>query len=115
MHELSIAMSIIDTCAEEARRHGADRVLAVHLRLGALSGVVVEALESAFELAREGSPLEASHLLIEQVRATVACPTCDRETECMSAWERRCNVCGAAVETLLRGNELEVVAIELPQ
>jgi len=43
MHERSIAMSIIETVREEAERRGV-QVTAVHLRLGALSGVVKDAL-----------------------------------------------------------------------
>jgi hydrogenase nickel incorporation protein HypA/HybF len=41
MHELSIAMGIIEGVLEEAERHGAKHVEAVHVRLGRLSGVVV--------------------------------------------------------------------------
>ena len=42
MHELSIALSLLDLVAEEAGRRGV-RVAAVHLRLGPLSGVVRDA------------------------------------------------------------------------
>ena len=66
MHELSIALSILDFAAEEAERRGG-RVVAVHLRLGPLSGVVKEALLSAYELAREGTPLAAAALVVEEV------------------------------------------------
>ena len=43
MHELSIAMSIVELAQEEGERRGA-RVNAVHLKLGALSGVVKDCL-----------------------------------------------------------------------
>ena len=39
MHELSIAMSIVELAEEEAERRGV-QVEAVHLKLGALSGVL---------------------------------------------------------------------------
>ena len=42
-HERSIAMSIVETAREEAERRGA-QATAVHLRAGALSGVVEDAL-----------------------------------------------------------------------
>ena len=44
MHELSIAMSIVDLACEEAESHGAPGVDVVYLKLGPLSGVVKEAL-----------------------------------------------------------------------
>jgi hydrogenase nickel incorporation protein HypA/HybF len=48
MHELGIAVNIAEMAAEEASRAGAARVAAVHVRVGALSGVVKEALEFAW-------------------------------------------------------------------
>ena len=60
MHELSIAMSIVDMASEEAERHGSPRVDAVHLRLGRLSGVVAEALLASYDLACEQTALEGS-------------------------------------------------------
>jgi hydrogenase nickel incorporation protein HypA/HybF len=66
MHELSIAMSIVELAEEEADRRGV-QVNAVHLKLGALSGVVKEALLSCYEMACEGTPLERSRLLVEDV------------------------------------------------
>ena len=44
MHELSIALSMIEMATEEALRFGDTRVNALHLKLGPLSGVVKDAL-----------------------------------------------------------------------
>ncbi len=60
MHELSIALSIVEGAEEEVERQGGGRVYAVHLRLGPLSGVVKEALLFSYELACEGTSLEGS-------------------------------------------------------
>lgn len=43
MHELSIAMSVVEMAQEEAERRGNVKVEAVHLRLGLMCGVVKEA------------------------------------------------------------------------
>ncbi len=66
MHELSIAMSIIEVAEQEAARRGV-RVLGVHLRLGPLSGVIKEALVPAYEMAVTGTSLEGTRLHIEEV------------------------------------------------
>jgi hydrogenase nickel incorporation protein HypA/HybF len=66
MHELSIAMSIVDMATEEAERRGATHVDAVHLRLGRLSGVVAKALLASYDLACESTTLEGSRLVIEE-------------------------------------------------
>ena len=44
MHELSIALSIVEGVEAEAKARGIPRVVAVHLKHGPLSGVVKEAL-----------------------------------------------------------------------
>ncbi|HWE39178.1 MAG TPA: hydrogenase maturation nickel metallochaperone HypA [Isosphaeraceae bacterium] len=112
MHELSIALSILDLAEEEAGRHDG-RVAAVHLRLGALSGVVREALVSAFELAREGTPLAVADLVVEEVPIASYCPSCAVEVVPPTIWELRCPACGAPTLEILRGRELEVVALEI--
>ena len=112
MHELSIALSILDVAEEVAGRHDG-RVAAVHLKLGALSGVVKDALLSAFELAVEGTPLVDAELMIEEVPVAVFCTMCDAEREPPSLWSLSCPVCGAATPQVLRGRELEVVALEI--
>jgi hydrogenase nickel incorporation protein HypA/HybF len=113
MHELSIALSILDVAAEEAGRHAAARVAGIHLRLGPYSGVVKEALLSAFELAREGSPLETARLIIEEVPVTAYCPACQATREVVSIQQLCCRECGTPAPEVRGGRELEVVALEI--
>jgi hydrogenase nickel incorporation protein HypA/HybF len=115
MHELSIAMSIVDMAQEEAARHGQAQVQAVHLRLGLLSGVVKEALLSSYEMACASTPLEGSQLLIEEIPVEVFCPKCDGPRVVSSIQWFCCPECGTPTPTVLRGKELEVVALEIQE
>jgi hydrogenase nickel incorporation protein HypA/HybF len=65
MHELSIAISIVELASEEAERHSPARVEAVHLKLGALSGVVKDALLFSWDLACQDTPIAGCRLAIE--------------------------------------------------
>jgi hydrogenase nickel incorporation protein HypA/HybF len=112
MHELSIALSVLDFAAEEAERRGG-RVTAVHLKLGPLSGVVKEALASAYDLAREGTPLAAAELVVEEVPVAAWCPACAAERVLASFPPLCCPACGAPTPDVVRGRELEVVALEI--
>ena len=112
MHELSIALSILDLAAEEAERHGG-RVAAVHLKLGPLSGVVKEALLAAYDLAREGSGLEGAALVIEEVPLVAYCPACAAERTLPSPQALCCPACGGPTPDVVSGRELEVVALEI--
>src|SRR5579862_707322 len=71
MHELSIAISIVEMAEEEAARRGDVHVDAIHLRLGLLSGVAREALLFSFDLACEGTALKGSRLVIEDLPVIV--------------------------------------------
>jgi hydrogenase nickel incorporation protein HypA/HybF len=113
MHELSIALSILDLAAEEAQRHGSVRVLAIHLRLGSLSGVVKEALLSTYELARESTPLNEAQLIIEEVPVMVHCPTCQDTRPVVSVQQLCCAECGTPSSEVVSGRDLEVVAMEI--
>src|SRR5262245_36592939 len=111
MHELSIAMGIVDVAAEEGERRRS-RVVAVHIKLGPLSGVVPDALRSAFELARDSTPLAGAELVIEEVPVAAFCPACAVEREVIFP-QMSCPVCGAATPGIVRGRELEVTALEI--
>jgi hydrogenase nickel incorporation protein HypA/HybF len=113
MHELSIALSILDAVAAEAERHGGARVHAIHLKVGALAGVVPEALRSAYELAREGSPFAEAQLLIEEVPIVAYCAHCEADRPVVSVQQLQCSECGGAVSEVLSGRELEIVALEI--
>jgi hydrogenase nickel incorporation protein HypA/HybF len=115
MHELSIAMSIVEMGEEESARHGGAKVQAVHLKLGKLSGVVKEALLSTYQMACEATALEGSQLLIEEIAVEVFCPQCDGPRLVTSIQWFVCPECGTATSTVLRGKELEVVALEIAQ
>jgi hydrogenase nickel incorporation protein HypA/HybF len=112
MHELSIALAILDVAAEEAERQ-AGRVVAVHLRLGPLAGVVKEALVSAYELAREATPLAAAELVVEEVPLVAWCPGCAAERTLTPSAGLCCPACGGPTPEVVSGRELEVVALEV--
>jgi hydrogenase nickel incorporation protein HypA/HybF len=112
MHELSIAMSIVEVAEEEAERRGV-QIDAVHLRLGALSGVVKEALLSCYEMVCEGTLLQGSRLMVEEIPAVVFCSGCNAERALNSIQLFCCPECGTPCAEIVCGKELEVVALEI--
>ncbi len=113
MHELSIAMSLVELASEEAARLGNVHVDALHLRLGPLSGVVKEALAFSFELASAGTPIEGSRLEIEDMPVKVFCGRCGEERTLDSVQHFRCPVCGEPTADVRAGRELELTALEV--
>src|SRR5262245_38184751 len=113
MHELSIALSILDLATEEARRHGDARILGIRLRLGPLAGVVKEALLFSYDVAKMGSPLEDAQLVIEDVPVAAYCPTCGGVRAVVSVQNLCCLACGTPTRQVVSGQELEVVGLEI--
>jgi hydrogenase nickel incorporation protein HypA/HybF len=112
MHEVSIAMSLVEmTCEELAQTEG--RVESLHVRIGRLSGIVPGALVSAFELASEGTPIEGAGILIEETPVRVVCPTCREERSIEGVTDFRCPACGASATEVVGGRELELVSLEI--
>jgi len=113
MHELSIAMSLVDLAAEHAGPlDSGARVEAVHLRLGALAGVVEDALRFSFDVACRGTALDGARLVIEHVPVAVFCGRC-RDARVVDGFPLRCPVCGEPAVDVVRGRELELTALEV--
>jgi len=113
MHELSIALNLLDIAVEESERYGGANVEAIHIKLGPLSGVVRAALESAFDLARESSPFADCRLVIEEVPVTCYCATCGQTRDVQSVQQMSCSHCGNPATELRSGSELEIAAMEI--
>lgn len=112
MHELSIALSMIEEIEEQAEKHGGGAVEAVYVRIGVLSGVDPQALRFAYELACEGTTLANSRLEIESVGLLVFCPGCAM-THTPDPQHILCPRCITPEQEILEGRELEVRALEL--
>ena len=111
MHELSIA----DAIARVASDHAAGRRVAkVEVKVGHLRQVVPSALEFAFELVTQGTPLEGADLEIEEVPAAGLCARCGAESR-LDGFPFRCSLCGGLDLDVVRGEELLVDALELEE
>ena len=115
MHELSIAMSLVELATEEAERRGASRVNALHVRIGPLSGVASDALRFSFDVAAEGTAVAGAALVIEDTAIVAYCPGCAREREIPSAQMLCCPECGTGTPNVVTGTELELFALELDE
>ncbi|MDH5324648.1 MAG: hydrogenase maturation nickel metallochaperone HypA [Gammaproteobacteria bacterium] len=112
MHELSICQSLLSQVNNIARQHHAIQVDTIHLRVGPLSGVVPELLQTAFTVAKTDSLVKNAVLLIQSSPIQVRCRRCHVATEA-SINRLVCGVCGDWHTTLLSGDELQLERIEM--
>ncbi len=107
-------MGIVDAALDESQRRGV-QVSAVHLRLGALSGIVKDALMFSYEVACQDTALQGSQLIVEDVPVIVFCAQCQQERQLMSVQLFACPECGVPTMDVRHGKELEVFALEVSE
>ena len=112
MHELSIMQSALSLALDQARQAGASRVHTIRLRIGALSGVVPDALEFAFEALAPGTAAEGAKLAIEAVPARFWCAPCAREFQSDDLLAE-CPGCHTPSGELRAGREMELASLEI--
>lgn len=109
MHEVGIVASTLEAAAV----HAAGRtVVAVRLRIGALTGVVPAALQHAWHALRTGTLAEEARLDIEVVPGRCRCAGCGGEFASADLIPV-CPDCGGAAAAVLAGNGLELASLEL--
>jgi hydrogenase nickel incorporation protein HypA/HybF len=113
MHELSIAISMIDQIIEESESRGGPEVEVVHLKLGVFSGVDKAALLFSYELACQGTRLQGSRLLIDSIPLVIYCETCRENRTPPSMYELCCPKCQDPGQTIVSGREIEVAFLEV--
>jgi len=113
MHELSIALGIIDGTLQESVSRRATCIHAIHIKVGPLAGVDPDALAFAYSVAREGTPLEDCELVIHDAPLTLSCAKCQREQTLIDATHLRCPECGSTAESITGGADLQITALEI--
>lgn len=113
MHELSIALSLVQLAQDAALQAGAVQVKRVQIEVGAMSGVVPEALELSFTIATRETLLEGAELKITCVPVVIFCALCGQEGEPTSSVSICCPSCGTPSGDIRRGQELDLVSLEI--
>jgi hydrogenase nickel incorporation protein HypA/HybF len=113
VHELSIAVNIVDGALEELRRRGAKEARAIYVRVGRLSGVDPDALLFSYGLAAQDTALACSQLVIERVDVALFCPECRAERPTRDFPMLICAECGTVTGSVVHGDELEITGMEI--
>lgn len=112
MHELSLALQLVQTAEDAARAADARRVTAVVVKVGALAGVAEDALRFAFDVATADTLLAGARLDVRPVPVTVRCQRCG-DVELPGVQLFRCPRCDTPTADVRAGRELELESIEV--
>lgn len=109
MHEASVAKDLL-TLVEAAA--GSRRVTRVGVEIGALSTIVPDSLQFAWEVIPKGTVAEGSALEISRVPLTIRCPICGF-TGAPESIFAGCPGCGQVSVEVLTGRELRLTTLEV--
>jgi len=114
MHELSVAQNIIEIIQQSVPEPEWNRVRVVHIKIGAVAGIVPDSLEFSFQAITAESALCNARMITEYIPFLVHCRTCNTDTENDDGFGI-CGKCGSADIQILSGTELQIKDIELDE
>ncbi len=105
MHEMSIAMGLMEALLELAAERRARRILDVEVICGVMQQVVPEALQLAFEAASQNTVAQGAKLQIVEEAISVRCRSCGQEYAA-AIDNYRCPICGEADAEIIGGRDI---------
>lgn len=112
MHELSVTQNVLNIVLEHAERAGAQRIIAINLVIGELTGFVDDSIQFYFDMLSPNTIAAGAKLLIQRIPARLRCRACGEEFELKdSHW--LCPKCSATGGDILTGREFFIQSIEV--
>lgn len=113
MHELSLAESLVELVLESVSEALQRRMIReVHVRLGRMSGVVIDSLEFCFAALVQHSPMPQAQLVITEIPLQLYCSSCQRDVVSKRD-DFLCPLCQAASTEVISGMELRLQSISV--
>ena len=112
MHELSIAIGIVELAEREAIKANSNNIESIELEIGDLSGIVIEALDFAWPVAVKGTMLEKANKTIDKISGKAKCLECENLFDIENLYDS-CPKCKSHFKDIYKGKELRVKSISV--
>ena len=110
MHELSIALSIVELAEEEARKANASSISRIEVEIGTMAGVELEALKFCWDSAIRGTMANQAELVIHPVKGEAHCLDCRKDFSIEHLFAT-CPHCNSFRYRVSKGKELRVSSL----
>ncbi|NQV02638.1 MAG: hydrogenase maturation nickel metallochaperone HypA [Bacteroidia bacterium] len=110
MHELSIALNILDIVLEECRKAGSAKVEEVVIQVGTLRGVDTQALTTCLHVASRETMMQDARIRIYRKQGRGFCSGCQKEFD-MKDILTLCPDCYQPATNLQEGQEMQIESI----
>lgn len=112
MHEMSIALSIVEIASDEALKANAKNINEIEIEIGTISGIEISALEFSLGLAVKNTCLENAQRKIISIPAIAKCLDCN-STFALTTFCEPCPTCGSFTIIIIQGKELKIKSINI--
>jgi len=113
MHEVSLALNLLDIIEKKCREERYQTVESVKVRVGKASGVQPEAFSFAFEVVKKDTLARNARFIIDLIPLGGTCTACGSRFETEEAYILECPSCGSSSLQITQGYELEIVEMEV--
>ena len=110
MHELGIMTDVLDTAIRVAEDNGGRQVTKITLKIGLMSGVKAEYVQSFFAVISKDTIAQKAEIAIENDPAVFVCRSCGGKTvyEALGP-DYICSACGSQALRLVSGHGFPIV------
>lgn len=112
MHEYSIVQSLLESCEEHAKANDSTKVLKVIIKIGALSGVEVDLLQTAFDTFKEKTICDGCEFIINYQKVVILCLECNKEST-LDKNDFCCLSCSSYSVKVIDGEDMFLMSLEM--
>ncbi len=112
MHELSIAMGIVDIAEKETAKAKATKVDLIELEIGTLAGIELDSLDFVWSSAVKDTVLENAIKKINVIHGEAKCSDCETIFKLDNIYDA-CPNCNSYLKGIMKGKELLVKSLEV--
>ena len=112
MHEYSIVQALLNQCEEIANKNKASKITKVVVKIGVMSGVEPELLQTAFDTFKEGTICEDCEYIQNIQPIVIKCQKCNT-TSTLEKNEYSCPKCQNVEIDVIDGEEMYLMQLEM--
>ena len=112
MHEYSVVQALLNQCEEQARDNNATEVIKVICKIGVLSGIEVQLLQTAFDTFKEKTICNNAELILNKQKLKLECKECGDVFE-VDEVRYFCGKCESLRVKVLDGEDMYLMSLEM--
>ena len=114
MHEMSLAINIVDLAVSKAKSAGGQKINEIELAVGSLAGVMVDALSFCFDAVVKGTLADGARLKIVEKQGKGRCRKCETVFQIESFFDQ-CPNCDEYLVDVIQGKDLKILSITVDE